>query len=134
MAQIYTQFGHSIRYRLLAETHHPNGPSTRNCRGRRSFVDTFGDHDQKSGLDNQLRFNTHSQLSKDIANSANYATQGVKQIESTNCYRLGSPHSNERLDVKVKPYPTRSGVPERMAEKKATVKKRHHTSLCGCHH
>ena len=81
---------------------------------------------------------------------AHYATQGVTQIEPTNCYRLDSPDSNERLDVIVEPgtvqcvgidviithqvsanlTPQEAAVPGKMAEKKATVKKRHHTNLC----
>jgi hypothetical protein len=145
------EFAQSLRYRLLAETHTiTNGPLTCNCRGHRSNVDTFGDHDQKCGLDNKLRFNTHNQLSKDIANLAHYATQGCTQLEPTNCFRLGSPESGDRLDIIVEPgtaqcvgidvivthpvsanlTPQEAAAPGRMAEKKANDKKCHYTDLC----
>jgi hypothetical protein len=113
-------------------------------------VDTFGDHDQKCGLDNKLRFNTHNQLAKSIASLAHYATQGCTQLEPTDCFRLGSPESGDRLDILVEPGTAQcvgldvivthpvpanltlkdAAVPGRMAEKKAHVKKAHYGDLC----
>jgi hypothetical protein len=145
------EFAQSLRYRLLAQTYTTtDGPLTCNCRGRPSIVDTFGDHDHKCGFDNILRFNTHNQLSRDIANLAHYATQGYAQIEPTDCFRLGSPTSGDRLDVIVEPgtaqcvgidvivthpvsanlTPREAAVPGRMAEKKAHIKKVHYSNLC----
>jgi hypothetical protein len=146
------EFAQTLKFRLLVETGDPPiiGLQTCNCRGQRSMVDTFGDHDQKCGLDNKLRINTHNQISKAIANLAHYATQGCTILEPNHCFRLGNPASGDRLDILVEPgtpqcigidvivtHPVsahltniEASTPGRMVEKKATDKRSHYAQLC----